>query len=111
MAKYCGKCGAKLDEVTGLCPNCDAKQLEELSIEKVEEKEKQAFNSSQDVRVLSKRETKKQRKADKKAIKLAKKREKQAGWSTGKKIRNFFFKTCNNFYLYMYVCSGGVRYT
>lgn len=23
MAKFCGKCGAKLDEVTGLCPNCD----------------------------------------------------------------------------------------
>ena len=24
MAKFCGKCGAKLDERTGLCPNCDA---------------------------------------------------------------------------------------
>ena len=23
MAKFCGKCGAKLDERTGLCPNCD----------------------------------------------------------------------------------------
>ena len=22
MAKFCGKCGAKLDETTGLCPNC-----------------------------------------------------------------------------------------
>ena len=24
MAKFCGKCGAKLDERTGLCPNCDS---------------------------------------------------------------------------------------
>ena len=23
MAKYCGKCGSKLDEKTGLCPQCD----------------------------------------------------------------------------------------
>lgn len=27
MAKFCGKCGTKLDEQTGLCPNCDAKAL------------------------------------------------------------------------------------
>lgn len=24
MAKFCGKCGSKLDETTGLCPNCQA---------------------------------------------------------------------------------------
>ena len=23
MSKFCGKCGSKLDEKTGLCPNCD----------------------------------------------------------------------------------------
>lgn len=23
MAKFCGRCGAKLDQETGLCPNCD----------------------------------------------------------------------------------------
>ena len=23
MAKFCGKCGAKIDETTGLCPNCN----------------------------------------------------------------------------------------
>lgn len=27
MAKFCGKCGAKLDETTGLCPNCDAEKV------------------------------------------------------------------------------------
>lgn len=31
MAKFCGKCGAKLDDTTGLCPNCDADKLKEQS--------------------------------------------------------------------------------
>ena len=35
MAKFCGKCGAKLDEATGLCPNCDADKLNK-QIEKPE---------------------------------------------------------------------------
>lgn len=26
MAKFCGKCGTKLDESNGLCPNCDAEK-------------------------------------------------------------------------------------
>ena len=26
MAKFCGKCGARLDEKTGKCPNCDIKK-------------------------------------------------------------------------------------
>lgn len=38
MAKFCGKCGAKLDETTGLCPNCDA--------EKIKEQEKTAASAS-----------------------------------------------------------------
>lgn len=29
MEKYCGKCGTKLDEETGLCPKCDSKALEQ----------------------------------------------------------------------------------
>ena len=29
MAKFCGKCGTRLDEATGLCPNCDASALKE----------------------------------------------------------------------------------
>lgn len=36
MAKFCGKCGSKLDEATGLCPNCDAGKPEENSIKKEE---------------------------------------------------------------------------
>lgn len=27
MKKFCGKCGTRLDEKTGLCPNCDADKL------------------------------------------------------------------------------------
>lgn len=31
MAKFCGKCGAKLDEATGLCPNCEADKIKKES--------------------------------------------------------------------------------
>ena len=31
MAKFCGKCGTRLDETTGLCPNCDADKLKRES--------------------------------------------------------------------------------
>lgn len=31
MAKFCGKCGSKLDETTGLCPKCDVEQPEKAS--------------------------------------------------------------------------------
>lgn len=30
MAKFCGKCGIKLDEATKLCPKCDADQLKKI---------------------------------------------------------------------------------
>lgn len=36
MAKFCGKCGSKLDEATGLCPNCDAERIKEDSRKKEE---------------------------------------------------------------------------
>ena len=34
MAKFCGKCGSRLDEATGLCPRCD--NSEEMSQENKE---------------------------------------------------------------------------
>ena len=34
MAKFCGKCGTKLDEITGLCPNCNAEKIERLNKKK-----------------------------------------------------------------------------
>lgn len=66
MAKFCGKCGAKLDEVTGLCPNCDADKMQ--------------------------KDSKKKSKSERRAQKKAAKKEKRARWSTGKKIRRFFLK-------------------
>ena len=66
MAKFCGKCGARLDEVTGLCPNCDADKMQ--------------------------KDSKKKSKSERRTQKKAAKREKRARWSTGKKIRRFFLK-------------------
>ncbi len=88
MAKFCGKCGAKLDEATGLCPKCDAEKLAKLSAETSKEEEKQE-ESVEPEKSLSKKDIKKKNKADKKAAKKAKKKEKRAGLSIGKKIRRF----------------------
>ena len=98
MAKFCGKCGAKLDETTGLCPNCDAGNIKEQG--------ENASGASEDMsRIQSQEDThsilndKEQKKEDKKADKKAKnaqkkaaKKEKRAQWSTGQKIRKFFLK-------------------
>ena len=37
MAKFCGKCGTKLDEQTGKCPNCE---------KEVKDKQKDAAGSA-----------------------------------------------------------------
>ena len=55
MAKFCGNCGSRLNEANGLCPNCDSDKLKIAA--------------------------KKRRKANRKA----KKKEKRAQWTTGKK--------------------------
>lgn len=90
MAKFCGKCGAKLDDTTGLCPNCDADKLNERieNSESVETPKLKQDVVPESEKPLSKKEAKKKRKADKKA----KKKEKRAQWSTGKKVRRFFLK-------------------
>lgn len=94
MAKFCGKCGTKLDEATGLCPNCDAAKIETSSVQKKPpEGTKQKQEAVQETeKPLSKKEEKKKRKADKKAAKKAKKKEKQAKLTTGQKVRRFFLK-------------------
>lgn len=122
MAKFCGKCGAKLDETTGLCPNCDAEKLAAIRSEESENTETEQAShsyaplliqpgqeaasdnpekkdSGQNIEPIStdtpltKKEAKKQRKKEKKAAKKAKKKAKRAGWSTGKKIRRFLLKS------------------
>lgn len=83
MAKYCGKCGSKLDEATGLCPNCDAAKIKR-HYDKVA-KDKTPVCKEENI---DKRAKKKALKAKKKAAK----KEKRANWSAGKKVRRFFLK-------------------
>lgn len=94
MAKFCGKCGSKLDEVTGLCPNCDADKLNKQTEtpEAVEKPKPKQDTAPETEKPLSKKEAKKKRKADKKAAKKAKKKEKWAKLTTGQKVRKFFRK-------------------
>ena len=94
MAKFCGKCGAKLDEASGLCPDCDAAKIEDSSIQK---KPLSRTEPKQEVvqkteKPLSKTEEKKKRNAGKKAAKKAKKKEKRAKLTTGQKVCRFFLK-------------------
>ena len=80
MAKFCGKCGEKLDEATGLCPKCD--------MEKIKEK----FNQNQLEELTDIKSVKKTRKREKKTQKKAYKKENHEQWSKSKKIRRFFLK-------------------
>ena len=80
MAKFCGKCGARLDEVTGLCPNCDADKMQ--------------------------KDSKKKSKSERRTQKKAAKREKRARWSTGKKIRRFFLKLILTVILLVVLAAG-----
>lgn len=90
MAKFCGKCGSKLNEATGLCPNCDADKLNKQSEkpEEVETPKQERDTAPEPKKSLSKKEAKKQRKADKKA----KKKEKWASMTLGQKLRKIFLK-------------------
>lgn len=94
MAKFCGKCGSKLDEATGLCPNCDADKLikQTEKPEAVEPPKQEQDTAPEPKKPLSKKEAKKQRKADKKAAKKAKKKEKWASMTFGQKVRRIFLK-------------------
>lgn len=66
MQKFCKKCGQKLDERTGLCPNCD--------------------------RNISRKEKRTAKKEHKKAIKKEKKAEKWAQLTMGQKIKTVCLK-------------------
>lgn len=81
MAKFCGKCGSRLDDATGLCPNCDAeiiKQSVEKTAEPPKEIEKKPENRQRNDVPLSKKEARVKRKADKKAAKKERKAQKKA---------------------------------
>lgn len=126
MAKFCGKCGTKLDEATGLCPNCDADKLNKQTElpESVEESKPKQDMASEPEKLLSKKEAKKQRKADKKAAKKdnqsqkkaakkAKKKEKWAKLSMWQKVKKVFIKLLMMGILVVFfgcVAIGGLSY-
>lgn len=106
MAKFCGRCGARLDEKTGFCPTCDAEKIiqqVDKPAEPPKEVEKKPETSQQQDVPLSKKEARKKRKADKKAAKKdrkaqkkaakkAKKKEKWVAKTVGQKVRSVLMK-------------------
>ena len=115
MAKFCSKCGTKLDETTGLCPNCDKKKRKKsVSQEKTIETKKtgqKVVRTSKDS--LSKKELKKKYKEEKKEAKKAKKKEKRARLTTGQKVCRFFLKlVLSVFFLFLVIVGaiGGLVY-
>lgn len=112
MAKFCGKCGAKLDETTGLCPNCDAEKIKEQETRvSGESKDLSRIQNQEDTHpILNEKEQKKEaKKADKKAKKAQKKaakKEKRAQWSTGKRIRRFLLKFALIVLLFLILATG-----
>ncbi|MDD7738789.1 MAG: VWA domain-containing protein [Fusicatenibacter sp.] len=100
MAKFCGKCGSKLDEATGLCPKCDAEKIEQqrkekersererlererqekekAEKEKAEKEREEKERAEKEDKERSGKENRKDRKADKKAAKKERKVQKKA---------------------------------
>lgn len=79
MAKFCGKCGTKLDEQTGKCPNCDKVAMSENhQIDNGIDEDNQSstkINPNDKVnKALSKRDVKATKKAEKEAAKKAKRK-------------------------------------
>lgn len=78
MAKFCGKCGAALNE-NGLCPNCDFDRIEtENANQKKTDQEQSNVDSSVSDNTNSKELTKKEKKVKEKADKAAAKVKKKA---------------------------------
>lgn len=94
MAKFCGKCGARLDEATGLCPNCDADKMQKDSTQSQpsEVPEQVQADKRASEKPLSGKDSKKKSKSERRAQKKAAKKEKRAQWSARKKVCRFFLK-------------------
>lgn len=101
MAKFCGKCGSRLNEASGLCPNCDIeiiKQQIEKSAKPPKEVKKKPETSQQKDGPLSIKEEVKKRTADRratkkerKAQKKTKKKEEWAAKTFGQKLKSTLF--------------------
>ena len=120
MAKFCAKCGSRLDEETGICPKCDAEKIKKQAKQNVEQTKAATKNAEivqQQKLTLGKKEekkksktekktAKKERKVQKKADKKAKKKEKWAKLTLGQKIRKLFMKLVLLVLLLLVVISG-----
>lgn len=98
MAKFCGKCGAKLDEQTGLCPNCNADELKaQLEQQSIPSNEDDIIGKSPSPesplnRRVEKREAKRVKEAQKTANIKAARKDKWAIMTIGQKIKFFLIK-------------------
>lgn len=91
VAKFCGKCGSRLDEKTALCPKCDAEKIKnkhpknqvgrhkEINSENKKAKRKAESSNKKSLKKLKKRQ--------RKEAKKAKKKQKWASFSFGQKLR------------------------
>jgi len=91
MQKFCTKCGGKLDENTGKCPNCDQETVDTS----------QSFfkkpDSASDINVVPEQAKKSPivdpiQETNKKAAKKAAKKAKLASMSTGKKVKRWLLR-------------------
>ena len=86
MAKFCGRCGARLDS-EGYCPNrCDGRGRGAAAPQPLSRKEQRAL------RKQAKHDAKKAAKQAKRDAKKAAKRAKRAAMTTGQKVGRFFLK-------------------
>ena len=95
MAKFCSKCGTKLDETTGLCPNCDKKKR----------KKKDDIGTDPN-QTLTKKELKKRKKKEKKQGKKLRKKEKRMKMTKGQRVRSAILKFVLFLILFIVVAGG-----
>lgn len=92
MPKFCGKCGNKLDDRTGLCPNCNKDELQKTILtESKQSLEHQEDNTAQDIPIQQEKSlTAKQKREKKKAEKRTRKEQIKANRTFGQKVKRFF---------------------
>ena len=109
MAKFCGKCGSRLDEATGLCPRCDAEQLRQLKEQKEQPRAEANQTHAAPHQPPNRKMAKKEKKAAGKAEKKAARKARRAAWSTGKRVRRAALKGLLVILL-LAVLAGGIAY-
>lgn len=101
MAKFCGKCGAKLDEKTGLCPHCHADELK-----KQQDMQPTASDDSNTIGQSTSTEAP----LNKKEVKKVAKTTKRTSTTIRKKIKRFFLKLIL-FVLLLSIITAGVVFS